>query len=302
VIGRRRVDNVSVCRFVFQYKEPMTSTQNMLIRLVTSAIVSIVLATAVPGWAAQTGASPAGQSTPGYLGVYLQGISPQAAAQLHLGNTSGAEIMGVDRDAPAGHAGLRPQDVIVGLDGKPIVSDVQLRSALHAIPAGRLIHLRLIRDGKAMNVAVKLASRTEVEAAAWPEGLIFADGFPVAGSEGGLAATPFGGHIGPSVKLREFAMLGCDGLVLEPIGKELASYFGAPKGMGLLVRDVEPNSVAASAGLQAGDVITAANGMPSGTLRGWLMVVSQNQGKVVNLKVIRNHRLKLVQYTPGGHR
>ena len=258
------------------------------------AMVGLALIAAVPAWAAQSGASsnPAAvHATPGYLGVYLRAVGPE---------TGGAEIMGVDRDAPAGHAGLRPHDVIVGLDGKPVRNDLQLRNALQSLPAGRVIHLRLIRDGKSMNVTVKLASRTEVEAAAWPEGVIFADGFPVAGSGGSLAGMPFGNHLGPGAKLREFAMLGCDGLEVESLGRQLANYFGVPKGTGLLVRNVEPKSVAAAAGLQAGDVITAANGMPSSSLRGWLMVVSQNQGRVVNLKVIRNHKLKLIQYTPGG--
>jgi S1-C subfamily serine protease len=294
----RYADNVSVFRFVFHYEEPMNSPMKKLIRLALGAMFGIVLMVALPGRAAQTGASSAtaaGRFTPGYLGVYLQATGSQAAGQ-----DGGAVIMGVDRDAPAGHAGLRPHDVIVGLDGKPVRNDLQLRKELQSLPAGRLIHLRLIRDGKTMNVAVKLASRTEVEAAAWPEGVIFADGFPVTGSGSSLAGMPFGSHIGPSVKLREFAMLGCDGLEVEPLGRQLASYFGVPKGTGLLVRNVEPKSVGAAAGLQAGDVITAADGMPSSTLRGWLMVVSQNQGKVVNLKVIRNRKLKLIQYTPGG--
>jgi hypothetical protein len=32
------------------------------------------------------------------------------------------------------------------------------------------------------------------------------------------------------------------------------------------------------------------------------MVVSQNQGKMVRLRVIRNHKSKLIEYTPGGRR
>ncbi len=262
------------------------------------AMVSVVLMTAIPGRAVQartSSATAAGHFTPGYLGVYLR-----VAGQQTGGQTGGAEIMGVDRDAPAGHAGLRPHDVIVGLDGKLVRNDAELRDALQSLPPGRLIHLRLIRDGRTMNVAVRLASRREVEAAAWPEGVIFADGFPVEDSESNLTGLLYGSHLGPNVKLREFAMLGCDGLDVEPLGRQLASYFGVPGGAGLLVRNVEPKSVGAASGLRAGDVITAADGMPSITLRGWLMVVSQNQGKVVNLRVIRNHKLKLIQYTPGG--
>jgi S1-C subfamily serine protease len=283
----------------------MALIMKKLIRRMAGAALGVVLLTTMPLWAGPKGASaPAngGRFTPGYLGVYLGNVSPQAAAQLNLKQTAGAEIMGVDRDAPAGKVGLRPHDVIVGVDGRSVTSGVQLRNILHGMPAGRTINLKLMRDGKLQDVAVKLASRAEVEATAWPEGVIFTDGFPVTGSGGNVAGLPLGSQLGPNVKLQEFAMLGCDGLNVEPIGKQLASYFGVVQGAGLLVRNVVPHSVAAGAGLQAGDVITAANGMPSSTLRGWLMVISQNQGKSVKLKVIRNHKLKWIQYTPGGRR
>jgi len=196
---------------------------------------------------------------------------------------------------------LKPHDVIVGIDGQRVRSDAQLRNMLHGIPAGQTIHLKITRDGKPMKLDVKLASRAEVEASAWPEGVIFADGFPVSGA-GAMADALSHGNLGPGVRLREFVMLGCDGLDVEPIGRQLAAYFGVPAGMGLLVRRVAPHSIAAAAGLQAGDVITDANGMPSSSLRSWLMVISQNQGKTVMLKVIRNHKEKMIQYTPGGHR
>lgn len=302
--GRCGADNVSVRRFVFQYEGRMTLNMKNLMMLVAGGAVGVVLLTAMPAWAAQKartgGIATAGHFTPGYLGVYLRDVSPQAAARLGLKQAGGAEIMEVDRDAPAGKVGLRPHEVIVGIDGQSVTSGAQLRNILHGTAAGRVIHLKLVRDGKPEDIAVKLASRAEVEAAAWPEGVIFTDEFPVSGSRGEMVGLPRGDHLGPNVKLQEFAMLGCDGLSVEPIGKQLASFFGVAQGAGLLVRAVDPHSVAADAGLQAGDVITAANGMPSSTLRGWLMVVSQNQGKTVKLEVIRNHKPKLIQYTPGG--
>lgn len=271
----------------------------ILDRLVVAGALFALLAGCVPLWAGQATASSSGTHvTPGYLGIYLRsgngsGVSPSGP--------KGAEILGVDRDAPAGKVGLKPHDVIVGIDGKSVQSDAQLRNMLHDMPAGRTIHLKITRDGKSMGLAVTLASRAEVEASSWPEGVIFADGFPVAGA-GGMSDGLSRSNLGPGVRLQEFVMLGCDGLDVEPIGKQLAAYFGASEGVGLLVRRVAPHSIAAAAGLQAGDVITAANGMPSSSLRGWLMVISQNQGKTVKLKVIRDHKEKLIQYTPGGRR
>ena len=302
---RSGAGNVSAVPFVFQYEGRMTIIIKKLVRQLAGSALVIVLMAGAPAWAAQKGAAVPAKGrliTPGYLGVYLVDVTPQAAAQLKVKHAGGAEIMGVDRDAPAGKVGLQPHDVIVGVNGSPIVSASQLRNILRDTPAGQTIQLRLIHDGKPKDIHVKLASRAEVEASAWPEGAIFTNGFPVSVPGSGMEGLVLGNQLGRNVRLEEFAMVGCDGLDVESLGKQLASYFGIQKGTGLLVRNVEPDSEAAAAGLRAGDVITAVNGMPSTTLRGWLMVVSQNQGKTVNLKVIRNHKLKLIQYTPGGHR
>ncbi len=44
---------------------------------------------------------------------------------------------------------------------------------------------------------------------------------------------------------------------VDAIGDQLADYFGVESGRGVLVTSVQNDSVAAAAGLQAGDVITA---------------------------------------------
>ena len=283
----------------------MRQTTKILVKRALMTVVGAVLLGGVPVLAAQSGSLrpvAQGQFTPGYLGVYIRGVDAQTAAHLKLKDAKGAEIMGVDRDAPAGKVGLRPHDVIVGINGHPIANEVQVRQILQGIPAGRTIHLRIIRSGKPKSVTVKLASQAEVEAEAWPEGVIFTDGFPALSEGSGLATSPFSHNPGSNVKLREFAIVGCDGMEVEPVSKQLANFFGTPRGMGLLVRNVEPHSNAETAGLQAGDVIVAANGIPAGTLRGWLMVMSQNQGKTVKLKVIRNGKQMRIQYVPGSRR
>ncbi len=47
------------------------------------------------------------------------------------------------------------------------------------------------------------------------------------------------------------------GVSVDAIGDQLADYFGVESGRGVLVTSVHNDSVAAAAGLQAGDVITA---------------------------------------------
>lgn len=240
-------------------------------------------------------------SQPGYLGVNVRAVDRQTAAELKMPSPQGTEIVNVDRDAPAGKVGLRAHDVILAVNGQPVSNGAELGHILQGTSAGQTIHLRIYREGKVQEVPVQLASRAQVAAEAWPEGSIFVDGLSEVQMPPDVIPMPFPRDFGPNVNLHEFAMLGSDGLDVEPLSRQLADFFGAPKGMGLLVRDVAPNSPAASAGLKAGDVITAANGLPAATLRAWLMIVSQNQGKPVQLRIIRNHRMQTIRYTPGGH-
>lgn len=233
---------------------------------------------------------------PGYLGVNVCAVTQKRAASLGMKQAQGVEIVEVDRDAPAGKIGLEVHDVILAINGHAVESRLQLGKVLALTHPGQQIHLDLLRKGVHKDLTVKLASREQVAAEAWPQEAIVTGG-PASGAPLEL---PFAKDFGSNLELREFAMVGSDGLDVEPLSSQLASFFGAPRRMGLLVRDVEPGSHAAIAGLKAGDVITAINGLTSGTLQSWLMVLAQNQGKPIQLKVIRNHKFESIRYTPGG--
>jgi S1-C subfamily serine protease len=50
------------------------------------------------------------------------------------------------------------------------------------------------------------------------------------------------------------------GITAQDLSGQLGKYFGAPDGEGVLITNVESDSAAAKAGLQAGDVITKVDG------------------------------------------
>src|SRR5690348_12349953 len=58
--------------------------------------------------------------TVSYLGVFVRDLSPEQAAALKVNQDNGAEITMVDRDGPAGKAGLKDHDVIVSVNGAPV--------------------------------------------------------------------------------------------------------------------------------------------------------------------------------------
>lgn len=87
-----------------------------------------------------------GKVVRGFLGLEPRDISPDAAKT--LGVAKGALVNSVDEDTPAGQAGIRPMDVIVEINGKPIVDALTLRRTVTEIKPGTKIPIVLLRDGK----------------------------------------------------------------------------------------------------------------------------------------------------------
>ncbi len=78
---------------------------------------------------------------------------------LGLKAAAGALVQDVTPGSPGSRAGLRPYDVIVAVDGKPVVRNDELIQNVAARPPGSMTTLQVVRDGRALNVAVKLAER-----------------------------------------------------------------------------------------------------------------------------------------------
>lgn len=79
------------------------------------------------------------------------------------------------------------------------------------------------------------------------------------------------------------------GIEVESINHELRQHFGAPADRGVLVAHVEPNTAAASAGLQVGDVITDVAGKPAGEVRDVIAALADaKKGEHVTIAVVRD--------------
>src|SRR6266446_801782 len=97
--------------------------------------------------------------TGSYLGVDISEISPDRVAALKLKDEHGVEITMVDRDAPAGKAGLKEHDVILEFNGTRVEGEEQLRRLLRETPPGRQITLGISRDGQPMQIKATLGDR-----------------------------------------------------------------------------------------------------------------------------------------------
>jgi serine protease Do len=249
------------------------------------------------------GAAPA-HSAQGYLGVVMRDVGGDQVAALKLKEARGAEIILVDHDAPAGKAGLREHDVVLQMNGQAIEGEDQIHRLLHDSPPGKTIVLLISRDGQQMTVTAQMAgNREEVERRAWEQHLTVPE--PSAQADGGdyapgpAAATPpvRGGNSFIGTILMSPAYTGA---LLEPMSKQLAQFFGAAGGSGLLVRSVAENSPAAQAGMQAGDVVVRADAKPVASTSDWSKAIKNCHGHALAVTVLRDKKEQTLSLTPDA--
>jgi S1-C subfamily serine protease len=244
-----------------------------------------------------------GDEGPSWLGVETHEVTPENAKELKLPAERGVFVAGVTKDSPAAKAGLKEKDVITEVNGQRVEGAAQFRRIIHEIPAGRAAQLTVWRDGRAQTVSATLGKAEELHnrwMGATPGSFAFR--MP----EVDIPEMPpmdLGGEMGMLAGGRP--RLGIDA---EDIGGQLGSFFGAPDGEGILVRNVNSGSPAEKAGLKAGDVITSFNGervRSLGDLRQKLS--SQNDAKTAKIGVLRNKSeisltVELPERTPKQHR
>lgn len=94
-----------------------------------------------------------------FLGVILSPLSPQIAERFGIAADSGAIVLELEPGSPAARAGLRPGDVIVAVDGRPVDAVEQVLAALRRSGAGDRLRLTAVRGGERREVVVALEER-----------------------------------------------------------------------------------------------------------------------------------------------
>ncbi len=175
---------------------------------------------------ALTRAVEAHTHAPGMLGVALHEVFADEVSRFQLPGEYGAWIEAVQPGSPAEAAGLQVDDVVVGYNGIRVESARALRRLVQESPAGRTVELRLIRNGAPTLARATLGEGREVM------------------------------HVPAAPEPRAPRVLGVG---VEPISLQLTDLFGLNDGEGLFVAQVQKDSVAERAGIQARDLLIAVN-------------------------------------------
>jgi serine protease Do len=181
----------------------------------------------------------------------------------------------VEENSAAAKAGLKENDVILEVNGKP-VEDVE--DFIHTIAAsapGTKVNLTIWRGGAKKSMTAVLESRPVNTLFGFPDGTL-----PPMPTMPSMDDGAFPGMIGIAPHV------GFEGETLSP---QLAAYFGVKEGV--LVRTVEPRTPAEKAGLKAGDVVIKVNGTPVANPREISGVVRANRSnKSASFTVVRDKK------------
>jgi C-terminal processing protease CtpA/Prc len=219
-----------------------------------------------------------------WLGVELHEVTSESAKELKLSAERGVVVGRIVPDSPAAKAGLKEKDVVTELNGQRVEGAAQFRRMVHEIPAGRSVQLTIWRDGRTQTLSVTLGKSEEGHR-----------GFKMVAPEQGnfMFRMPEIPAIPPMEWNGEMLFGGQPrlGIDAEDLNGQLGTFFGAPDGEGILVREVNSGSPAEKAGVKAGDVITSFNGeriRTLGDLREKLSAKREDKDKTVKLGVLRN--------------
>jgi S1-C subfamily serine protease len=125
---------------------------------VNTAVAGVGLGLAVPVNAATRQIVAAlmtqGRFRRAYLGIAggTRPLPPRLTRK--LGREAGVEVVQVVAGSPAARAGLRPEDLIVELDGQPVadVGDIQRLMVVEKI--GAAVNVRVLREGRELELSL----------------------------------------------------------------------------------------------------------------------------------------------------
>lgn len=100
-----------------------------------------------------------GQVVRGWIGVEPQDITPELAESFGLTRKSGAIIAGVLRGGPADKAGIKPGDILVAVDGKPVSDTTDMLNVIAQLTPGSKATMTVMRKNRESTIDIVVGKR-----------------------------------------------------------------------------------------------------------------------------------------------
>jgi serine protease Do len=203
-----------------------------------------------------------GKVTHGFMGILPQELTPEMAKEFNVPNGHGVLIAQVEPGAPASKAGLKVGDVITAINGNPVEDVNAFRFSVAGFSSGTTVNLKVLRDGKTMDLPVTLAEVSE------------GNNRPGGGQE----SVPGKGEKGA-----------LKGVSVQALTAEIREQMQLPEDAkgGVVITDLDDESPAAAAGLQPGDVIVQVNHRSVNTVAEFNSAVKAGASRESTLLLIR---------------
>jgi len=95
----------------------------------------------------------------GWIGVEAQDLSKELAESFKLPNTSGALIAGVLKSGPADKAGVKPGDILLAVEGKPVTDSLSMLNLIAALPPGKSAAFTMMRNQTEVQLKITVGKR-----------------------------------------------------------------------------------------------------------------------------------------------
>ncbi|TFG76750.1 MAG: PDZ domain-containing protein, partial [Thermodesulfobacteriales bacterium] len=171
-----------------------------------------------------------GKVVRGWLGVYVQKVTPEIASSFGLKENEGALVSDLAPDGPAEKAGIKRGDVVVEFNGKKVKDVSDLTNLAAETAPGSDVDVKIVEDGKTKTIKVKLEEFPDQKAQIENE-------------------------------VRENL-----GIRVKKLTPEIAKRFNLDQDDGVIISNVQQGSAAGDAGLQPGDIILEIDKKPINTL------------------------------------
>jgi S1-C subfamily serine protease len=198
-----------------------------------------------------------------FVGIQAGVINSNSSAQAFNlpANTRGIYINKITPGSPASQTVLQSGDVITGMNGQDILTQVGVAQLIRAIISGRQITLDVLRNGSTLQIPINAGSA--------------------------LAPTSTPSTLALNLQALE-SFIGVQAQIVN--SSAAAQSFNLPANTrGIYISNILPGSIASQTTLQFGDVITGMNGQNVSTSLD-LAQLTQNilSGQQVTLDVLRN--------------